>query len=100
MDPWSCYLSLGYHEVQGSTLHSLRSLNLAGNSLHGAVPPDIAYLDQLMFLALHNNQLTSYLPEDIGKLSNLEWLSIEFVFVDSFEKRDWPLRVRLHCKSD
>jgi len=58
-------------------LPGLRSLNLAGNRLRGAIPPDIAYLDNLQFLALDNNQLTSYIPDDIGRLSQLQWFSAE-----------------------
>ncbi len=58
-------------------LHSLRSLNLAGNQLHGPIPPDIGYLHDLRFVALDGNRLTSYIPGDLAKLVNLEWLSLK-----------------------
>ena len=55
---------------------SLQSLALAGNQLSGAIPPELAGLNQLQRLNLAGNQLTGKIPPVLGRLPHLQELTL------------------------
>jgi hypothetical protein len=57
-------------------LRTLKELDLAGNSLHGYVPPEIGNLQSLQTLSLQNNKFAGDLPSEWAQLSNLENLNV------------------------
>ena len=52
------------------------SLRLAGNELHGRIPPELGSLTHLEALSLGRNRLTGTIPSELGKLANLENLTL------------------------
>ena len=52
------------------------SPNGVGNMLQGALPPEIADLEELQHLFLSHNQLTGNIPKEVSQLKNLQslWL--------------------------
>ena len=46
-------------------------LDLSENELKGAIPPDLAKLEQLEALYLNDNQLSGAIPAELGDLTNL-----------------------------
>ncbi|KAL2240466.1 probable inactive receptor kinase At1g27190 [Sesamum indicum] len=58
--------------------HSLQTLNLAGNSLSGSIPPQICtWLPYLVTLDLSQNSLTGQIPEDLANCSYLNNLILD-----------------------
>ena len=50
-------------------------MELGGNQLTGAIPPEIGNLSSLTFIHLEYNQFTGEIPPEIGNLTNLVWLN-------------------------
>ena len=59
-----------------SGLSELRYLDLHGNELSGAIPPELGELSNLEQLNLSANGLTGAIPPELSKLSNLEWMDL------------------------
>ena len=55
-------------------LDRLEWLNLAGNSLSGAIPPELGQLALLEILNLSENDLTGQIPPDLGRMAALRRL--------------------------
>ena len=53
------------------------SLELDGNGLSGALPPELGDLTNLRELDLYDNELSGSLPESLGNLANLESLYLD-----------------------
>ena len=51
-------------------------LNLPGNDLTGAIPPELGSLAQLTYLHLERNELTGSIPPELGNLSQLNSLAL------------------------
>ena len=49
-------------------------LDLRGNQLSGAIPPELAGLTQLQRLSLSGNQLSGAIPPELASLTQLQWL--------------------------
>ena len=75
-------LDLSGNEVSGAIppelggLSNLERLNLGGNALSGAIPPELGGLSNLERLNLGGNALSGAIPPELGGLSNLESLSL------------------------
>lgn len=54
------------------------SLTLDNNRLLGAIPPEIAFLQDLQLLSLSENHLTGTLPSSLSWLTNLESMNMSF----------------------
>ena len=65
-----------WHGVSTNSEGRVALLVLRGNSLTGAVPPEIGELINLRYLSLGSNQLTGTLPPEVGNLTRLEVLSL------------------------
>ena len=59
-------------ELAGLT--QLQRLSLGGNQLSGAIPPELAGLTQLQRLYLSGNQLSGAIPPELASLTQLQWL--------------------------
>lgn len=59
-------------------LTALHTLQLQNNQLSGPLPPQLGNLTQLTDLRLFNNQLTGAIPAELGNLRDLEqlWLAV------------------------
>ena len=55
-------------------LSHLRGLNLGGNDLSGAIPPELGGLSNLGSLYLYSNDLSGAIPPELGGLSHLRGL--------------------------
>ena len=69
------------NEWYGIHLHHdgrVHTLSMPSNRLKGQLPPEIAKLSELIYLALSSNQLTGPIPANIGELSKLETLLLFF----------------------
>ena len=53
-------------------------INLEGNNLNGAIPPDLGKLSHLSHLNLASNRLTGTIPPELGELSNLSELVLAY----------------------
>jgi Leucine-rich repeat (LRR) protein len=62
--------------VTCATGHVVR-LFLPGNSLSGAIRPQLGDLASLQDLELGGNQLSGSIPPELGRLAYLEWLDLE-----------------------
>ena len=51
-------------------------LNLPGNDLTGAIPPELGSLAQLTYLHVERNELTGSIPPELGNLSQLNSLAL------------------------
>ena len=60
-----------------ANLASLERLDLRDNLLSGGIPPELANLANLERLDLGNNQLSGEIPPEIANLANLERLDLE-----------------------
>ena len=58
------------------SLSSLSVLDLSGNSLNQAIPPELGDLSSLTELLLAKNRLTGTIPVEVGSLSSLEVLDL------------------------
>ena len=58
-------------------LSDLQSLRLTNNRFVGEIPPELGDLSNLTSLLLGNNELTGEIPPEIGGLSNLEVLELQ-----------------------
>lgn len=70
-------------------LSSLEELDVAGNSLHGYVPPEIGTLRDLRTLSLQENDFTGDLPVEWSQLSNLENLNVSGNAFEGSIPVDW-----------
>ena len=57
-------------------LQSLERLDLDGNSLSGPILPEVGDLKSLVELNLSWNALSGTIPPELGKLESLEWLGL------------------------
>ncbi len=57
-------------------MSNLISLDLRGNQLSGAIPPELGNLSKLRLLYLFDNQLTGSIPVELGNLGSLEELRL------------------------
>ncbi|KAJ4977288.1 hypothetical protein NE237_002394 [Protea cynaroides] len=58
-----------------SLLH-LQSINLSGNSIHGAIPSSFGTITGLQILDLSNNFFNGSIPESLGNLTSLQILNL------------------------
>ena len=74
------YLQLAGNNLAGAippelgSLANLRSLQLGSNNLTGAIPPELGRLAELERLYLYSNSLTGPIPPELGGLASLEAL--------------------------
>jgi len=61
---------------QLSNLTFLHSLDLSNNNFHGQIPIDLAHLSSLKNLSLANTGLEGEIPTELGNLRNLSYLQI------------------------
>ena len=66
-----------WHGVSTNSEGRVVTLDLSGNSLSGAVPPEIGELINLRYLGLGRNQLTGTVPPEVGNLTRLEVLNLD-----------------------
>ncbi|KAM3699038.1 hypothetical protein ACJW31_06G231000 [Castanea mollissima] len=59
-----------------SNLHSLISLNLSNNLLHGTIPSHLCNLSELIYLDLSANQLSGIIPPELCQLTSLVILNL------------------------
>ncbi len=59
-----------------ATLEELQVLDLSGNGLRGAIPPDLSNLAKLEVLDLSDNALGGPIPPELGNLKSLTELSL------------------------
>ena len=55
-------------------LSNLEELRLGGNDISGGIPGELGDLASLKVLLLQENELTGTIPPELGGLSDLEWL--------------------------
>ena len=65
-----------WHGVSTNSEGRVVTLDLSGNSLSGAFPPEVGELINLRYLGIGSNQLTGTLPPEVGNLTRLEVLNL------------------------
>ena len=76
-DNWLSEAPVGqWYGVKTDPSGRVNGLELNGNRLRGAIPPELGDLSNLRGLVLHDNQLSGAIPSALGSLSSLEslWL--------------------------
>jgi len=68
-------LDKNFESENPTKLENLTELELGGNQVMGAIPPEIGNLESLTFIHLEYNQFTGEIPAEIGNLTNLVWLN-------------------------
>ena len=69
---WASDAPLGsWHGVTTDSNGHVTELDLSDNQLQGALPADLADLEQLEALYLNDNELSGKIPSELGNLSNL-----------------------------
>lgn len=67
----------GNSDGVGSSVNSLRNLDLSNNELTSSIPPQIGLLSQLHILSLSSNQLTGVMPSELFQsMPQLQVLSL------------------------
>lgn len=83
----------------GDTLQSLKTLDLAGNSIGGTIPTSIGRLTHLEELSFHRNSFSGSVPTELGSLSKLWRLAIlESQLTGSIPPEVWQLSGMLELK--
>ena len=69
---WKTAAALGqWHGVTTDVEGRVIWLDLQGNSLSGAIPPELGNLTHLSYLALNGNELSETIPPELGNLARL-----------------------------
>lgn len=57
---------------------NLNTISIWTNELSGPIPPGLAKLTKLQYLAMHENQLSGPIPPELGELTNLLSLQLSY----------------------